>query len=121
MKRWSLACVAVAACLLPVLAQEADSGRLEVYAFAAEKLVTGDAAFPFFHRPDAEGRLCMPVEFSVAAYRVGHTLVRSTYAVNRDHLDIELFDPAFGLRGFDRLPEDLVVDWRYLLPVEACV
>lgn len=93
----------------------------EVYAFAAEKLVSGAASFPFFHRPDAHGRLCMPVEFSVAAYRVGHTLVRSTYAVNREHLDIELFDPAFGLRGFDRLPEELVVDWRYLLPVEACV
>lgn len=93
----------------------------EVFAFAAAKLVAGDAAFPFFHRPDPCKGLCMPVEFSVAAFRVGHTLVRSTYAVNRDHLDLELFDPAFGLRGFDRIPAELAVDWRYLLPVARCV
>lgn len=29
------------------------------------------------------GELCMPIEFSVAAYRLGHTMVRNTYEWNR--------------------------------------
>ena len=32
---------------------------------------------------DGPGTLCMPVEFSVAAYRLGHTMVRNTYEWNR--------------------------------------
>lgn len=93
----------------------------KVYIQAVEALLAGDAAFPYLHRPDAHGELVMPVEFSVAAYRVGHTLVRSRYAVNAANLDVELFDPRFDLRGFDAVPPELVVDWRYLLPVDPCV
>ena len=32
---------------------------------------------------DKPGELCMPVEFSVAAYRLGHTMVRNNYEWNR--------------------------------------
>ena len=93
----------------------------EVYKFAAHKLIDNDSDFPYFYKPDSHGKLTMPVEFSVAAYRVGHTLVRSIYAVNEQNLDVELFDQRFGTEGFSTFPEDLVVDWRYLLPVDSAI
>lgn len=93
----------------------------EVYAFAAHRLITGDEDFPYFYAPNAHDKLTMPVEFSVAAYRVGHTMVRSVYAVNGQNLDVELFDERFGTLGFISYPEELVVDWRYLLPVDDCL
>ncbi|MEL7330136.1 MAG: hypothetical protein AAGJ69_09905, partial [Cyanobacteria bacterium J06559_1] len=65
-----------------------------------------------------QSKLTMPVEFSVAAYRVGHAMVRSVYAVNDNNLDVELFDERFSTLGFTAVPEELVVDWRYLLPVD---
>lgn len=93
---------------------------VETYRSVVPRLLAGDGAFPFFYKPGPHG-LTMPVEFSVAAYRVGHTLVRSNYAVNESHLDIELFDDEFGTNGFSAVPEGLAVDWRYLLPVDECV
>ncbi len=69
---------------------------------------------------DACGRVCMPVEFSVAAYRFGHTLVRSHYPANAEYPVIELFDDRFGTEGFAAVPEALTVDWRFLLEVDDC-
>lgn len=91
----------------------------DVYKYAADRLVQGQ--HPLIYGPDAHGKLVMPVEFSVAAYRVGHTMVRSVYAVNDANLDVQLFDERFGTLGFSSFPEDLVVDWRYLLGVADCV
>ncbi len=93
----------------------------EVYKFAVPKILKKTEEYPFLFDPDESGRLTMPVEFSVAAYRVGHTLVRSEYAVNADNLDVELFDERFGTLGFSGYPEDLVVDWRYMLDVDECI
>jgi hypothetical protein len=93
-----------------------------VYKHAVPKILTGDPKqYPYFQHPDNCGKLRMPVEFSVAAYRVGHTMVRSRYAANAHELDIELFDERFGTLGFNGIPEELVVDWRYLLPVHRCI
>ena len=96
-----------------------------VYQFATNLLLSNQPDetpnFPLIYRPDAHGKLTMPVEFSVAAYRVGHTMVRSTYAANADNLDVELFDERFGTLGFSAFPEELVVDWRYLLDVDECI
>jgi hypothetical protein len=92
----------------------------EVYAFAAGQLLSGKK-YPLCYGPDKHGRLTMPVEFSVAAYRVGHTMVRSHYAANAESQEIALFDERFGTLGFSALPEDLVVDWSYLLPVSRCI
>lgn len=89
-----------------------------VYQFALDGLRTGK--YPLCPPKDACGRICMPVEFSVAAYRFGHSMVRSQYPVNADHPVVELFDERFGTLGFSSVPEALTVDWRFLLDVEPC-
>jgi len=68
------------------------------------------------------GRPFMPVEFSVAAYRYGHSQVRDTYRMNAG-TTLPLFAPrgagARGdsmLRGFQPLPEGHAADWDEFFP-----
>ena len=71
--------------------------------------------------PDAGSRDAptMPLEFSIAAFRLGHSMVRSTYAWNL-YIDLELRElfrnAARGgdLGGFPRLRSTRVVDLRRL-------
>ena len=81
---------------------------------------------------DEPADLCMPVEFSVAAYRIGHTMVRNSYEWNRvfrtggragpgtltllfqfSELSGNLSPDPDG-EGFERLPANWVADWRRL-------
>jgi hypothetical protein len=61
----------------------------------------------------------MPVEFSGAAYRYGHSQVREAYDLNEAILDIRVFadadkpDPLEHLGGFRRLPAAWTVDWSF--------
>ena len=55
----------------------------------------------------------IPVEFSGAAYRFGHSMVRDRYGIKRrvgppPGVSIPLFP---GLEGFQRLRESIVIDW----------
>jgi Animal haem peroxidase len=57
----------------------------------------------------------MPVEFSVAAYRFGHSMVRPIYRLNTtlpDRFDIFSMDPATSLTGFREFPKEWAIDWR---------
>jgi Animal haem peroxidase len=63
----------------------------------------------------------MPVEFSVAAYRFGHSMIRFEYELNDEAEDIPIFgpspDPTPGqpkgdLRGFRRRPKDRQIEWE---------
>ncbi|MCA3311125.1 MAG: peroxidase [Roseomonas sp.] len=75
---------------------------------------------PTFQFPDVP---FMPVEFSVAAYRFGHSQTRPGYGINSqggallfpaDPTDIT----SQTLRGFRPVPDNLVVDWaRFFGPV----
>ncbi|GAA4844503.1 heme peroxidase family protein [Luteimicrobium xylanilyticum] len=72
----------------------------------------------------------MPVEFSVAAYRYGHSMVRPSYAINdrvplpvagvTDASRIPIFshdaDPLHNLNGFRTLPGEWGFQWKYFLP-----
>jgi len=61
----------------------------------------------------------MPVEFSGAAYRFGHSMVRPDYDLNDDIVEIPLFvsanhpDPLAHLGGFRRLPSGWSVLWPH--------
>ena len=68
----------------------------------------------------------MPVEFSVAAYRFGHSQVRSSYHLNRVSQDVPLFSFSEGgesndmhLMGFSPLNETHLINWRYFFPVSG--
>lgn len=70
----------------------------------------------------------MPVEFSAAAYRYGHSAIRPSYLIN----DVAVADPPVpgahriplfsptgeakqSLNGFRRLPSDWGLQWKYFL------
>lgn len=61
----------------------------------------------------------MPVEFSVAAYRFGHSMVRPIYDLNGTIRDKPIFDAAGGpgagqdLRGFQPLLSGWSADWSF--------
>src|SRR5918995_3931017 len=66
----------------------------------------------------AEDRLFMPLEFSVAAYRLGHSMVRASYDFNVNFPDAT-FDLLFTftamggqLGGDDTLPERWIIEWE---------
>ena len=88
-----------------------------VYNLVLRKILARDTLF-FLLQPDASGRIIMPVEFSGAAYRFGHSMVRNQYQVNEAHQEIEIFDERFNLLGFEQVPPEFTVDWRFLLDVD---
>jgi hypothetical protein len=71
----------------------------------------------------------MPVEFSVAAYRFGHSMARPSYLIN-DFIPVPVVDnadriPLFlregatdtnNLNGFRSLPTNWGIQWKYFLP-----
>jgi len=59
----------------------------------------------------------MPVEFSGAAYRFGHSMVRPGYLMNSSTPSelpiLPIPDHPESLRGFRFLPRELVANWRF--------
>jgi hypothetical protein len=72
-----------------------------------------------YYKPtNREGRPFMPVEFAVAAYRFGHSLIRPFYVINNTGtVDIFGTDPTKrNLNGGRPIPGDLVMVWNNILP-----
>jgi hypothetical protein len=66
----------------------------------------------FFH---FENFPFMPIEFSAAAYRFGHSMVRPIYRLNTtlpERNEIFSTDESKSLTGFRALPSEFAVDWR---------
>lgn len=72
-----------------------------------------------FYHPKTD--LFMPVEFAVAAYRYGHSMVRPGYRLNDDVL-VPIFAPGPGgfndLRGFKPMVPSWAMDWRRFVDIE---
>ena len=84
---------------------------------------------PVFRLPELQdGLQLMPVEFSGAAYRFGHSMVRPLYRLNttverrpifsRDSRDGVPADDAADLGGFRRIPSDWAIDWQFFIDFE---
>jgi heme peroxidase len=79
-------------------------------------LIGGNRVF----RPDPDD-LFMPFEFSVAAYRFGHSMVRNRYRYNANFPGATLGDLfrltalSGDLRNFDTLPENWIIEWKNFL------
>ena len=68
----------------------------------------------------------IPVEFSVAAYRLGHSMIRPTYDLNRVVRRVPIFEPPSStpgalddLRGGRPLPGRWSLDWRMYLDLSG--
>jgi hypothetical protein len=65
----------------------------------------------------------IPVEFSGAAYRFGHSMVRPSYELNGlPQRPVPIFDrnrpdEPDSLEGFRRLPVNLAIDWAFFFPI----
>jgi hypothetical protein len=57
----------------------------------------------------------IPVEFADAAYRFGHSQVRSIYTINSSGAKGQVFPDCAGTRP---VPHDRVVDWAYFFNVD---
>ena len=62
----------------------------------------------------------MPVEFSVAAYRFGHSMVRGLYRINDSVNRLPVFSgtfiPTSDLTGFSPSPSNFAIDWKFFVP-----
>ena len=69
-------------------------------------------AIPRLRENDLE---LMPVEFSVAAYRFGHSMVRPQYKLNPD-IERPIFaDDGDDLGGFRPIPTGWAIDWQLFI------
>ena len=107
--------------------------RITEPAIYADITQTGSLPRLRYYRPEPEHYPFIPIEFSVAAYRFGHSMVRPSYALNavvgtqqaRKPADptqakrIPIFKAGAGplddLRGFRPLPGSWGIDWGYFL------
>src|SRR2546421_6065918 len=64
----------------------------------------------------------MPVEFSVAAYRFGHSMIRPIYRLNQTIQRRPIFstgtDDGADLGGFRPIPSDWAIDWQSFIDLE---
>jgi Animal haem peroxidase len=72
---------------------------------------------------DWENDPFIPVEFSAAAYRFGHSMIRPFYDLNSVVRGVPIFAeaaeplPREHLGGFRRLPSDWTIDWAHFINI----
>lgn len=73
---------------------------------------------PRFYRPRNVAKPYMPVEYSGAAFRFGHSMIRAEYEMQDGHT-VPIFAPDGyeDLRGNRRIPADMWADWNYFFDI----
>jgi len=67
-----------------------------------------------FFKPKKAGFI--PIEFSAAAYRFGHSMVRPVYRLNQDVRRPIFANGSPDLIGFRAFPRNWAIDWRLFFP-----
>jgi Animal haem peroxidase len=84
-------------------------------------LIKRDGTIKFtgtFYKPEHPENPYMPIEYSGAAYRFGHSMIRAEYEIQDGHTV-----PIFGRDGFEDLrgnrpiPANLWADWNYFFDI----
>jgi len=82
------------------------------------KSLTREPSSDKFKKIKSEDDLFIPLEFSAAAFRIGHSMVRQRYSWNSHHRNasvLQLFTHTKrngDLSGLDRLDSTWVIDWK---------
>jgi Animal haem peroxidase len=65
------------------------------------------------YSPSSDG-FFIPIEFSAAAFRFGHSMIRSTYEFNQDRgiVPLRLLFTAAALGNYYQILSDWIIDWR---------
>ena len=69
-----------------------------------------------FYKPKNKLRPMMPVEYSGAAYRFGHSMIRAEYEMF-EHGTIPLFGGPKDLQGSRPIPDFARIDWNYFFTI----
>jgi hypothetical protein len=76
-------------------------------------------SIPFLQNQRTE--FLMPVEFSVAAYRFGHSMIRPIYRLNETIQRRPIFsvlpDASADLGGMRPIPNDWAIDWQFFIDI----
>jgi hypothetical protein len=91
--------------------------------------VFADPSYPTPTLPELrDGLRLMPVEFSVAAFRFGHSMIRPEYRLNTTIPRRPIFSPRAGHRapvddaadlgGFRPIPSGWAIDWQFFINLE---
>lgn len=126
--RWHYQWVVIHDYLCRLVGQDVIDDILPPESYAAP-LTAASITTPRLRFYSWEEQPYMPVEFSVAAYRFGHSMARPSYSINQvAQADppiegvsrIPLFSPSGeprqSLNGFRSLPDEWGVQWRFFLP-----
>lgn len=68
----------------------------------------------YIWKPKKSTSLAMPIEFSAAAFRFGHTMIQRSYKLKRGNVKLRKImrlTSRHCLLGNDFLPDDMVIDW----------
>lgn len=75
---------------------------------------------PHLHFYKPKKAAFIPVEFSVAAYRFGHSMVRPVYRLNPTTGELPIFSATGpSLVGFQPFPTNLAIDWGKFFHMDA--
>jgi hypothetical protein len=128
MVRWHYQWIVITDFLPRVCGADVVSGLLDVQSHSrrggGELTVRRFHPDPHFYKPKRQP--FMPVEFSVAAYRFGHSMVRDEYDLNDVVQNIPIFVPApdpqqplTHLGGFRFLPRAWTIDWPRFFSIDG--
>jgi len=116
--RWHYQWAVIHDFLPPFVGDELVGSNGSVYKEGAGKPPVINLAY--YKPTNRDGRPFMPVEFAVAAYRFGHSIIRPFYIIS-DAGKVDIFGPAggFNLNGGRPIPSNLVMQWKNILNIDG--